>query len=75
MSLQGIQFCKYLIKWPSPTPKLQEGARKLFPSADGPRLQVPKPFFSIFLQGLGESLHADIIMFYFKKVREMFKGL
>ena len=34
-----------------------------------------KPYFGISLQGESEGPHADIVMFYLKKVREMFKVL
>ena len=64
-----------MLQWPSPTPKPEEWARKLFPSVDGLRLQVFKPDFGISLQGQSERSHVDVIMFYLKKVREMLKGL
>ena len=38
-------------------------------------MQVFKPYFGISLQGQSEIPHADIVMFYLKKVREMLKGL
>ena len=49
--------------------------RELLPGSDGSRLQLSEPFFNIALQRLGKIPHTNIIMLYFKKVKEMLKFL